>query len=89
MRSQEKNQKDGHEKNNKHFYSLTQSLQGTIWNGSFYSFGVLSQKQSVPSRLSGRSFLTRCPREAWERAGERCSRLVSVGDVTAHGRVQD
>ena len=44
-----------------------------------------------------RSLLPRCPREVWERAGERTpsqrsnqrSRRISLGDVTAHGRVQD
>ena len=45
------------------------------------------------SLIPRRSLLTRCPREVWERAGERTfsvnSRRVSLGDVTAHGRVQD
>ena len=35
-----------------------------------------------------RSLLPRCPRDVWGRAGES-SRRVSLGDVTAHGRVQD
>ena len=35
-----------------------------------------------------RSLLVLCPREVWERAGESFRR-VSLGDVTAHGRVQD
>ena len=36
------------------------------------------------------SLLIRCPREVWERTGERTrSGRVSVGDVTAHGRVQE
>ena len=36
------------------------------------------------------SLLIRSPREVWERAGERTrSRWVSLGDVTAHGRVQE
>ena len=47
---------------------------------------VLHQTSLVPRR----SLLPRCPREVWERAGERTrSRRVSLGDVTAHGRVQD
>ena len=45
------------------------------------------------SLVPRRSLLTRCPREVWERAAERTfspnSRRVSLGDVTAHGRVQD
>ena len=45
------------------------------------------------SLVPRRSLLTRCPRKVWERAGERTfsanSRRVSLGDVTAHGKVQD
>ena len=46
------------------------------------------------SPVPRRSLLTRCPREVWERAGERTlsrlsSRRVFLSDITAHGRVQD
>ena len=45
---------------------------------------------SEPSLVPWRSLLIRCPREVWEREGERTrSRRVSLGDVTAHGRVQE
>ena len=40
-----------------------------------------------PSLVPRRSLLPRCPRDVWERAGVYLS--VSLGDVTAHGRVQD
>ena len=46
---------------------------------------ITMQRILVPRR----PLLIRCPREVWERAGERTgSRRVSLGDVTAHGRVQ-
>ena len=52
-------------------------------NRSAYAFSCCS----LFPRLS---LLPRCPREVWERAGERTrSRHVSLGDVTTHGRVQD
>ena len=52
-------------------------------NRSAYAFSCCS----LFPRLS---LLPRCPREVWERAGERTrSRRVSLGDVTAHGGVQD
>ena len=42
------------------------------------------------SLVPRRSLLTRCPREVWERAGEKTrSRRVSLGDITAHGTVPD
>ena len=48
------------------------------------------QNKVAASLVPRRSLLPRCPREVWERAGERTrSRRVSLGDVTAHGRVQD
>ena len=44
----------------------------------------------MTSLVPRRSLLPRCLREVWERAGERArSRQVSLGDVTAHGRVHD
>ena len=46
---------------------------------------ITMQRNLVPRRF----FLIHCPREVWERAGERTrSRRVSLGDVTAHGRLQ-
>ena len=45
------------------------------------------------SLVPRRPLLTHCLPEVWERAGERTfsanSRRVSLGDVAAHGRVQD
>ena len=40
------------------------------------------------SLVPRRSLLPRCPREVWGRAGES-SRRLSLGDVTAHGILQD
>ena len=50
------------------------------------SVNIAEENTSLVPR---RSLLPRCPREVWERAGERTSWRVSLGDVTAHGRVQD
>ena len=47
-----------------------------------------AKKTPVAVNDPRRSLLIRCPREVWERAGER-TRRVSLGDVTAHGRVQE
>ena len=46
------------------------------------------QNLVVGSLVPRRSLLIRCPREVYERAGER-ARRVSLGDVTAHGIVQE
>ena len=46
---------------------------------------ITMQRNLVPRRF----FLIHCPRKVWERAGVRTrSRRVSLGDVTAHGRLQ-
>ena len=54
-----------------------------------FSFGVslFGSEWGGVSLVPRRSLLPRCPREVSERAGG--SRRVSLGDVTAHGRVQD
>ena len=42
------------------------------------------------SLVARRYLLIHCPRKVWERAGERTrSQRVSLGDVTAHGKVQE
>ena len=60
------------------------SVPSIIWVGAEL-MQITMQRNLVPRRF----FLIHCPREVWERAGERTrSRRVSLGDVTAHGRLQ-
>ena len=73
-------------------YYMAKSASGqdkgdpTFWLAN--QVGWMGQSCPLGSLVPRRSLLTRCLREVWERAGES-SRRVSLGDVTAHGRVQD
>ena len=62
------------------------------WVISYFLFHILEAASSCSTAMHPSCLTSRCPREVWEKRAKDLgaeARRVSVGDVTARGRVQD